>query len=67
MAVWWFSGSEKTKWAISLRDMNFLHEIELGEELGWPSPGATPYALLRALFLTITPFSASYLPAVTLP
>ena len=67
MAVWWFSGSGEIKWAISLKDMVFLHEIELGEELGWPSSGAIPYALLEALFLTISPFSVPYLPAVPLP
>lgn len=67
VAVWWFSGSGKRKWAISLRDMISLHEIELGEELGWPRSGATPYALLEALFPTISPFSAPYLPAVTPP
>ena len=66
MAVWWFSGSGKIKWAISLKDMIFLHEIELGEELGWPNSGAIPYALLEALFLTISPFSVPYLPAVPL-
>lgn len=54
--MWWFSGSGKRKGAISLRDMIFLHEIELGEELGWPSSGEIPYALLEALFLTISPF-----------
>ena len=67
VAVRWFSGSGKRKWAISLRDMISLHEIELGEELGWPRSRATPYALLEALFPTISPVSAPYLPAVTLP